>query len=118
MTNRLSVKLDGQEYTIVSEESREYMLEISDLVNKKLTDVKIQNSRLSSAMAAMLVALNMADDMKKSGRAYEERIAELTAENNELKKKVEAARNFVQSRNVATPVANTQPRPQTPPYKK
>lgn len=103
MANKLSVKLDGQEYTIVSEESREYMLEISDLVNKKLTDVKIQNSRLSSAMAAMLVALNMADDMTKAARAYEEEIAQLKEENTELKKKVEAARQYVQSKNIATP---------------
>lgn len=118
MANRLSVKLDGQEYTIVSEESREYMLEISDLVNKKLTDVKIQNSRLSSAMAAMLVALNIADDMTKERRAYRGKIAQLTEENDELKKKVEAARAYVQNRNVATPVTNNQSRPQTPPYKK
>lgn len=118
MANRLTVKLDGQEYTIVSEESREYMLEISDLVNRKLTDIKIQNSRLSSAMAAMLVALNMADDMKKAQTEASEKIAELTAENDELKKKLEAARQYVQSRNVATPVSATQPRSQTPPYKK
>ncbi len=118
MANKLTVKLDGQEYTIVSEESREYMLEISDLVNRKLTDVKIQNSRLSSAMAAMLVALNMADDMTKKSREYEAKIAELTTENNELNKKIEAARSYVQGRNTATPVSAAQPRPQTPPYKK
>ena len=117
MANRLTVKLDGQEYTIVSEESREYMLEISDLVNKKLCDVKIQNSRLSSAMAAMLTALNMADDMTKAKQMYEAKIAELTAENQELNKKLEAARTYVQSRNTATPVQNQQ-HPQTPPYKK
>ncbi len=116
MANRLTVKLDGQEYTIVSEESREYMLEISDLVNKKLSDVKIQNSRLSSAMAAMLVALNMADDMKKASIAYDAKVAELTAENEELKKKVEAARQYVQNHNAPAP--NSQQRPQTPPYKK
>lgn len=119
MANKLSVKLDGQEYTIVSEESREYMLEISDLVNGKLSDVKIQNNRLSSAMAAMLVALNLADDMKKAEHAAAAKIADLTAENEELKKKLEAARQYVQSRNVATPVSNQSiPRPQTPPYKK
>ena len=33
MANKLTVKLDGRDYTIVSEESREYMLEISDIVN-------------------------------------------------------------------------------------
>ena len=59
MANRLSVKLDGQEYTIVSEESREYMLEISDEVNRRLADIKIQNNKLSTSMAALLFALNL-----------------------------------------------------------
>ena len=93
MANKLTVKLDGREYTIVSEESREYMLEISDIVNKKLTDIKIQNSKLSTSMAALLVALNMADDLKKS----EAKALELYEENEELKKRLEAARQYVQN---------------------
>ena len=102
MANKLTVKLDGQEYTIVSEESREYMLEISDIVNKKLLDIKIQNNKLSTSMAALLVALNIADDLKKS----EVKQKELAEENEDLKKRLEAAKQYVQSRNIATPVAN------------
>ncbi len=100
MANRLTVKLDGQEYTIISEESREYMLEVSDMVNRKLADIKIQNSRLSSTMAAMLVALNCADDLKKAERKLEE----IVAENEDLKKRLEAARQYVQGKTVAKPV--------------
>lgn len=104
MANKLTVKLDGREYTIVSEESREYMLEISDIVNKKLTDIKIQNSKLSTSMAALLVALNMADDLKKS----EAKASELYEENEELKKRLEAARQYVQNqqKNQAQPPKN------------
>lgn len=104
MANKLTVKLDGREYTIVSEESREYMLEISDIVNKKLTDIKIQNSKLSTSMAALLVALNMADDLKKS----EVKALELYEENEELKKRLEAARQYVQNqqKNHAQPQKN------------
>ena len=103
MANRLTVKLDGQEYTIVSDESREYMLEVSDMVNGKLVDIKIQNNRLSSAMAAMLVALNLGDELKKTERQAQERIAELTAENEDLKKRLEAAKQYVQNKGIATP---------------
>lgn len=103
MANRLSVKLDGQEYTIVSDESREYMLEISDMVNSKLSDIKIQNNKLSTSMVALLVALNLADDLKKS----EKHKQELVAENEDLKKRLEAAKQYVQNRNNATPVANS-----------
>ncbi len=93
MANKLTVKLDGREYTIVSEESREYMLEISDIVNKKLNEIKIQNCKLSTSMAALLVALNMADDLKKAETAA----GELAEENEDLRKRLEAARQYVQN---------------------
>ena len=109
MANRLTVKLDGQEYTIVSDESREYMLEVSDMVNGKLVDIKIQNNRLSSAMAAMLVALNLGDELKKAEIRATARIKELEEENAELKKRLDAAKQYVQSKGIATPVNNQNP---------
>lgn len=93
MANKLTVKLDGREYTIVSEESREYILEISDVVNKKLTEVKLRNSKLSTSMAALLVALNIADEFRKS----EIKQAELEKEIEELKKRLGVARQYVQN---------------------
>ena len=105
MANRLSVKLDGQEYTIVSEESREYMLEISDEVNRRLADIKIQNNKLSTSMSALLVALNIADDLNKAQKT----IDGLKAENEDLKKRLEAAKQYVQSRASATPVGSSNP---------
>lgn len=93
MANRLTVKLDGQEYTIMSDESREYMLEVSDMVNNKLADIKIQNNKLSTSMAALLVALNIADDFKKLEK---ERMALIT-ENEDLKKRLDAAKQYVQT---------------------
>lgn len=109
MANRLTVKLDGQEYTIVSEESREYMLEVSDMVNAKLSDIKIQNNRLSSAMAAMLVALNLGDELKKTESYAKEKIQELEAENAELKKRLDTAKQYVQNKGIATPVNGQTP---------
>ena len=103
MANRLSVKLDGQEYTIVSEESREYMLEVSDEVNKRLTDVKIQNNKLSTSMAALLVALNIADDLNKATKLNEQ----LASENEDLKKRLEAAKQYVQNKVSANPVTSS-----------
>lgn len=103
MANKLSVKLDGQEYTIVSEESREYMLEISDEVNRRLADIKIQNNKLSTSMAALLVALNIADDLNKA----QKKIDGLNSENEDLKKRLEAAKQYVQNRASATPVGSS-----------
>lgn len=65
MANKLQVRICGQEYTLVSENSREYMLEIADYIDKEMIAVKNMNGRLSSSMAAILVALNIADSLKK-----------------------------------------------------
>lgn len=103
MANRLSVQLDGREYTIVSEESREYMLEISDIVNKKLADIKIQNNKLSTSMAALLVSLNLADELKKAEKATKDVINE----NEELKKRLDAAKQYIQTHGINKPAANS-----------
>jgi len=113
MANRLNVKIDGQEYTLVSEESREYMLEVSDMVNRKMEEVKFQNARLSSSMAAILVALNLADDMNKEQKAAKEKIDELARENKELKERLEAAKQYVRTQKVPTSFNNREN-----PYKK
>ena len=120
MSNKLKVKIDGQEYTLVSEESREYMLEVSDMVNSKMEEVKFQNARLSLSMAAILVALNLADDMKKDKKEAMIKIEELKKENEELKKRLDAAKQYVQNRASVTPAQN-QPgsfKNQGYPYKK
>ena len=44
-------------------------------------------------MAALLVALNMADDLKKT----ENEVCRLAEENEDLKKRLEAARQYVQN---------------------
>ena len=38
--NKLTVKINGQEYTLTSEETREYMLSVADLVDKKMPNKK------------------------------------------------------------------------------
>lgn len=89
MANKLQVKICGQEYTLVSEDSREYMLEMADYINRKMTEAQRQNNRLSTSMAAILVALNVADDMKKAEKAAQEKINGQAAEIALLKKRLE-----------------------------
>lgn len=91
MANRLQVKICGQEYTLVSDDSREYMLEMADYVDRKMVAVKNQNSRLSTSMAAILVALNVADDMKREKAKADETINSQAAEIALLKKKLDEA---------------------------
>ena len=53
------------EYTIVSNESEEYVQRVALLVNKKISEVKSQNSHLSTAMLAVMAAMNLADELFK-----------------------------------------------------
>lgn len=89
MPNKLQVRICGQEYTLVSDESREYMLETADYVDRKMVEVKNLNGRLSTSMAAILVALNIADDLKKIQAKAREKVDAQNAEIEMLKKKIE-----------------------------
>lgn len=95
--NKLVVKISGREYTLSSSESREYMLSLADLVDKKMQQVTCSDPTLSTANAAVLTAVNLADDcirLKKNEQAlsqsilaYTEKIRALEEENARLKRR-------------------------------
>lgn len=59
----------GEEYRIVSDESAEYMQELAHELDVKMTSI-LRGSRVSTTQAAILVALQYADDAaKNSGNA-------------------------------------------------
>lgn len=59
----------GEEYRIVSDESTEYMQDLAREVDAKMTTI-LRGSRVSTTQAAILVALQYADDAaKNSGNA-------------------------------------------------
>lgn len=91
MANKLQVRICGQEYTLVSDESREYMLETADYVDRKMIEVKNMNGRLSTSMAAILVALNITDDLQKEKIKNKETIDAQNAEIEMLKRKLDEA---------------------------
>lgn len=63
--NRLIVKINGHEYTMCGEESREYLLRIATYVDEKMKEMAAVNPKLSTNMIAVLTALNTADDVFK-----------------------------------------------------
>lgn len=65
--HKLSVA--GEEYRIVSDESSEYMQELAHEIDIKITNI-LKGSHVSTTQAAILVALQYADDaIKNSGSA-------------------------------------------------
>ena len=56
------VKIGGVEYVISSSADEEYVRHIAYYVDKKLEEIAKADKRLSTAMVAVLTAVNVADD--------------------------------------------------------
>ncbi|SDZ29583.1 cell division protein ZapA [Proteiniborus ethanoligenes] len=68
MTNkeRVIVNIGGQEFSVVGNESEEYIKGIAKLVDDNIKEITKKNKRLSQSMAAILAAFNIGDKYTKS----------------------------------------------------
>ncbi|MBR2521408.1 MAG: cell division protein ZapA [Oscillospiraceae bacterium] len=65
MKNKVVVNISGSPYTILADESEEYVQKVSSYLDSKVTDI-ISGSRIASLDAMVLAGLNVADDYFKS----------------------------------------------------
>lgn len=63
---KVEVKINNMEYSIVSNETEEYVQRVALLVNKKVNEVKEQSGTLSTAMLTVLASMNLADELLKT----------------------------------------------------
>ena len=106
---KTEVKICGKEYTIVSSETPEYIHKIGEYIDQKMGDILRSNVSLSGMSAAVLAAVNVADEYFKAndsaehmrtliGQYLEEeskqksKISSLTEENEKMKKELEELR--------------------------
>ncbi|HEY9062871.1 MAG TPA: cell division protein ZapA [Pseudobacteroides sp.] len=64
--NKVNIRVAGKDYTLVGVESEEYLQKIGLYIDKKMNEIMKVNTRLSTSMAAVLTAINIADDYFKS----------------------------------------------------
>lgn len=64
--NKVEVRICGKDYTVVGKESNEYIQKVALYIDKKMEEVTKSNSKLSTSMAAVLTAINVADDYFKN----------------------------------------------------
>ena len=90
--NKLSATINGRMYTLISEETREYMQELSDYVNASVTKVINNNPSLMGERPIVLAALNICDELFKAelgGKIMREKAQknfdEIIAENKRLR---------------------------------
>ena len=64
--NRVDVLIAGKTFSISGYESDEYIQRVGLYVDRKMNDVLKSNNTLSTSIAAILTALNVADDFFKA----------------------------------------------------
>jgi len=95
--NKVTVTIDGQEYTLVASEDAAYMRKVAAHVDGKIREVK-EGGKVSSSDAAVLAALNMADEYFKSLDAAENlrsQIKESLEENKKLNLELSEAKREI-----------------------
>lgn len=63
--NKVEVRILGKDYTLVGIESDEYIQKVGLYIDRKMNEVMKANNKLSTSMAAVLTAINVADDFFK-----------------------------------------------------
>mgnify|MGYP001340817358 FL=1 len=87
--NKVNVRIAGKDYTLVGKETEEYIQKVALYVDKKLNTIMNQNSKLSTSMASVLAAINIADDYFKAC----ENIDNLSRELNSLREEIQKLRD-------------------------
>jgi len=64
MENRITVSICGTDYTLMAEESPSYMQKVAAIVDGKMGEM-MASGRISRIDAAVLAAMNIADEMLK-----------------------------------------------------
>ncbi len=68
---RVEVEICGASYTLRGDESPEYMQMVAQYVNRKIKQLVSRNPRLSLTNAAVLAAINIADELSKLQEDYD-----------------------------------------------
>ncbi len=88
--NKVEVRIAGKDYTLVGTKPDEYIQKVALYVDKKIGEIAKRNNRLSTAMAAVLAALNIGDDyfvLQDNKETLENEVRDLLSQLNELKSK-------------------------------
>ncbi len=88
MENRVTVNICGEEYTLVAEEAPSYMQKVGGYVDSKLSEL-IDQAKVGRTDAAVLTAINIADELFKEREAAEA----LRAQVKEYSDEAQRARN-------------------------
>ncbi len=98
MQNRVTVTIADQKYTLLAAESQEYMDQVAALVDGQLRETLRGGGKLSLMEAAVLTAMNLADDFLKeqeSANNLRRQIKETLEESAKLKLELSEAKREI-----------------------
>ena len=98
MANRITVTICGEDYTFMAEESLSYMQKVAALVDAKMSEIMGAGGRVSRMDAAVLAAMNIADQLFKEQEASENlrrQVKENLEEANSLKLELSEAKREI-----------------------
>lgn len=64
-SSRVHVEIRGRGFNLLSDDNPDYIRNIADMVNTRMTEVIERNPQLTFEKAALLTALNFCDDFEK-----------------------------------------------------
>lgn len=76
MENRVTVSICGEDYTLVAEEAPSYMEKVGGYVDGKLSEL-LESAKVGRSDAAVLAAVNIADELFKEREATDKLRAQL-----------------------------------------
>lgn len=83
MANRVTIQIAGQHYTMLAEESEEYMNEVAELARQTITECG-GSEGFATTRAFALATVNLADEYIKAKKAAEAAEAKLRVAESEL----------------------------------
>ena len=66
MKQKTEVTIVGKRYSIIAEEKKEYVMKVAEYVDKKMRELSDKNPELTQERAAVLAAINIADEYFKA----------------------------------------------------
>lgn len=83
---KVDVRIAGNDYTLMGVESEEYIQKVGLYIDRKMNEIMKHNGKLSTSMAAVLTAINVADDFFKIYESETKIRNELSLITDELKR--------------------------------
>ncbi len=86
-TSRVEVEILGERYVLRGDRPPDYIRRIAQEVDERVRDIGNRHARIPMTTAAILAAVNLADELKRLQESYDALVKMIEGEDQERKKK-------------------------------